>query len=183
MTESNDFMALQRRERTKVAIWASVRTVFGLGIILWMYTLIPEDPNEPYWLPYLVLAGMMIFYVFLFRTQIARISRARFPGLQSVEALILTAMLFLTIFAGIYILIAARDTAAFSEPINHQAALYFTVTVFATVGFGDIVAVSDTARSVVTIQMLLGLGFLAVVVRIFTGFARKVRANRDAQSS
>ena len=32
--------------------------------------------------------------------------------------------------------------------------LYFSVTVFATVGFGDISAVSDAARVVVTIRMI-----------------------------
>ena len=58
-------------------------------------------------------------------------------------------------------------------------ALYFTVTVFSTVGFGDIVAVSQPARLVVTVQMLLDLLALGLVVRAFVGavqFARQQAA-------
>jgi voltage-gated potassium channel len=39
--------------------------------------------------------------------------------------------------------------------MTHTDALYFTVTVFATVGFGDITARTDTARLLVTVQITL----------------------------
>ena len=44
--------------------------------------------------------------------------------------------------------------ASFTEPLTRADALYFTVTVFSTVGFGDITAKSETARVVLIVQML-----------------------------
>jgi hypothetical protein len=46
--------------------------------------------------------------------------------------------------------------------------LYFTVTVLSTVGFGDIHAVSSTARLLVTPQMLFGLIYIGTAVRLLT---------------
>jgi hypothetical protein len=59
-------------------------------------------------------------------------------------------------------------------------ALYFTVTVLATVGFGDITAQTAGARLLVTAQMLLGLGLLAGIVRVFSAAARAGAARRVA---
>ena len=51
-------------------------------------------------------------------------------------------------------------------------ALYFTVTVFSTVGFGDITPTSDPARAVVMVQMIGDLVFIAVVIRLILEAAR-----------
>jgi len=45
-------------------------------------------------------------------------------------------------------------------------ALYFTVTVLATVGFGDITATGQVGRGLVTAQMLINLAVLAVALRV-----------------
>jgi hypothetical protein len=52
--------------------------------------------------------------------------------------------------------------------------------VFSTVGFGDIVAVDQTARVVVTVQMLLDLLFLGLVVRSFAGAVQRTRMAASA---
>jgi hypothetical protein len=43
--------------------------------------------------------------------------------------------------------------------------MYFTVTVFATVGFGDITAVSQSARAVAMTQMLGDLVLVGLIAR------------------
>ena len=48
-------------------------------------------------------------------------------------------------------------------------AMYFTVTVFSTVGFGDITAKSDLARTLVTIQMLVNLVVIGLVAKVIFG--------------
>jgi hypothetical protein len=58
------------------------------------------------------------------------------------------------------------SAAAFTQPLTKTDALYFTVTVFSTVGFGDITAKSEIARVVVIIQMLGDLALLAVGARL-----------------
>ena len=62
--------------------------------------------------------------------------------------------LFLLIFAAVYELLSGTDPHAFSETLSRTDSLYFVVTVFATVGFGDITAVSQSARVIVTVQMV-----------------------------
>lgn len=54
-------------------------------------------------------------------------------------------------------------------------ALYFTVTVFATVGFGDLAAVAEPARVVVTVQMLADLVLIGVIVKVLAGAAQQRR--------
>ena len=45
----------------------------------------------------------------------------------------------------------------FSQPLTRIDSVYFTVTTFATVGFGDITATTEAARLVVTGQMIADL--------------------------
>jgi voltage-gated potassium channel len=44
-----------------------------------------------------------------------------------------------------------------AETLTRTDSVYFTVTIFATVGFGDISASSEAARVLVTFQMILDL--------------------------
>ena len=44
--------------------------------------------------------------------------------------------------------------------------MYFSTTIFSTVGFGDITAKSQAARVVVTLQMFLDLVILGLVARL-----------------
>ncbi len=46
--------------------------------------------------------------------------------------------------------------------------MYFTVTVFSTVGFGDITAKTDLARTLVTLQMIFSLVVLGLLVKLFS---------------
>jgi len=67
---------------------------------------------------------------------------------------------------------ARNNAAAFSVISTRTDSLYFTVTVFTTVGFGDIVPVSETARVVVMIQMVGDLVLIGAGVRILSGAIR-----------
>ena len=62
-------------------------------------------------------------------------------------------------------------------------ALYFTVTVFSTVGFGDITAKSETARIVLIVQMLADLAFLGAGVRVLLGAVQRRRERRPKTCS
>jgi voltage-gated potassium channel len=68
----------------------------------------------------------------------------------------------------------------FSQPsLTRMDALYFTITVFATVGFGDITPTAQTSRLLVTVQMVLDLVLIGVVIRVFLSAVD--RARRRAQ--
>jgi hypothetical protein len=62
-------------------------------------------------------------------------------------------------------------------------ALYFTVTVFATVGFGDITAKTEAARLVVTGQMLIDLIILGLGARVIVGAVTRGRQRRPEATS
>ena len=76
------------------------------------------------------------------------------------------------VFAVVYLSLSLGSTAHFSEPLDHTGALYLVVTVFSTVGFGDITPESDLARILVSIQMLLDLVVIGLVVRLLTTAAK-----------
>jgi len=62
-----------------------------------------------------------------------------------------------------------------AHPLTRTDTLYFTVTIFSTVGFGDITAASQSARLVVTAQMLLDVLALGLIVRAFVGAVQDAR--------
>ncbi len=78
--------------------------------------------------------------------QVLSILRSPHPALRAVEAIALSLPLFLLLFAGTYTVLSASDPGTFTEPLSRLDCLYFVVTVFATVGFGDISPVSAVAR-------------------------------------
>jgi voltage-gated potassium channel Kch len=122
----------------------------------------------------LVLAGVVAW-------QVLSITRADYPGIRAVEALSVTTPLFLLLFAAGYFLLAQDNPANFSpHALTRTDTLYFTVTTFSTVGFGDIVATSPAARLIVTVQMLLDLLVLGLGIRLFFG---AVQAGQRRQSA
>ena len=80
--------------------------------------------------------------------------------------------LFLVVFAIVYLSMSQSSTTHFSEPIDHTGSLYLVITVFSTVGFGDITPESNGARIVVSIQMLLDLIVIGAVVRLLVSAAK-----------
>lgn len=162
-------------------IYSAIRTVVGLVFIFWLLSLVPENSDPRLSIPVVLLIIGMVIYALALRLQLRRVVRARRPGLIAAESLILSAGLFIAIFSGIYVVIEGDSPGSFSEPIDHFTAAYFTLTVLATVGFGDITATSDAARFIVMMQMALGLGFLAVIIRVFTGAAQRARQSSNGR--
>ena len=80
------------------------------------------------------------------------------------QAVVVAVPLFLTGYAALYVKLSEAQAAS-PKQMTRTSALYFTVVVFSSVGFGDIAPKSDLNRIVVTSQMLAGLVFLATVIR------------------
>ena len=68
--------------------------------------------------------------------------------------------MYLLLFASTYFLMERASAANFTQPLTRTDALYFSVTVFTTVGFADITAKSETARVMLIVQMLADLALL-----------------------
>ncbi|HEY5979103.1 MAG TPA: potassium channel family protein [Microlunatus sp.] len=171
--------------RVRAGVVMGARMFGSLAAVMAIYYLLPvrwEDGQSD--LPWLLL-DVALFGV-LVGVQVPLIGRARYPGLRAAEAMVLSIMVFLTLFARLYLSADAGDHAAFSQPLDRVTALYFTITVFATVGFGDIVAQTQSTKLLVSVQMLLNLVVLGVVVRLLLiagqrGVQRK-RQDREQRS-
>ncbi len=158
------------------------RRLFGLGllraltttvVLVALYYLLPLDHimNVP-----LTLAAGMVILLAVTVWQVRATIRARYPALRAIEALAATVPLFLLLFASAYFTMARTNPANFStHPLTRTDTLYFTVTAFSTVGFGDITAASQSARLVVTVQMLLDLLVLGLGIRVFVGAVQRAR--------
>ena len=131
----------------------------------------------------IIVGGVVILAAVTFH-QVRSISRSAHPAAKAIEALTLTVPLFLLLFASTYYLMSQADSGSFNlSGLTRSDTLYFTVTVFATVGFGDIVATSHTARSLVTVQMVLDLILLGAVIRAFVEAVRMARRSPAAPSA
>ena len=120
----------------------------------------------------LVFAGVVVWGV---RT----IAGSRYPGVRAAGALALALPLFLLLFASTYFVMERNSPASFTQPLTRTDALYFTVTVFSTVGFGDITPKSEAARVVLIVQMLADLVILGTVLRVFLGAIQRGRERRS----
>ena len=139
----------------------------SVGVLV-LYFLVPLD--REFSVGTVVALGAGVLAIALLVTwQVRAILRASHPALQAIEALALSLPLFLLIFAATFVVLSASDPGAFSEPLTKLDSLYFVVTVFATVGFGDITPVSDPARVLVTLQMVGDLVLIGLVIRLFLG--------------
>jgi Ion channel len=130
-----------------------------------IYYLLPLDRSSTAVAITMLIIGLAVL-IGLVAYQVRSIVRSRFPLLRGVEALATSIPLFLLLFAATYVVLATISAGNFSQPLSRTDAIYFTVTVFATVGFGDITAKTEVARLVVTGQMMADLIVLGLGVRV-----------------
>ncbi|HEX3980318.1 MAG TPA: potassium channel family protein, partial [Acidimicrobiales bacterium] len=145
------------------------RAVVTTVVLLAAYYLIPIE-HRAHEFPALRLGVALAVFVVVLANEIRLISTHEQPPLRAAVAMATVIPLFLVLFAWIYLTLSHTDPTAFvGGRLTRSSALYFTVTVFSTVGFGDITPKSDPARLVVTVQMLADLAVLAVVIRLIFG--------------
>lgn len=104
--------------------------------------------------------------VVVLRRQAARSRRALSPGMRRIQWL-LTALYVLVLgFALAYAAVSSLDPAQIVGIHDRTDALYFSVTIVSTVGFGDIHAAGTVARLIVTVHMVFNLIYLGTALRL-----------------
>ena len=142
-----------------------------------IYYLLPLNRSSTWVAVTMLVIGLALF-IGLVAFQVRSIVRSRFPALRAIEALATSVPLFLLLFASVYVVLSTISASNFTEPLTHTDALYFTVTVFSTVGFGDITAKSEAARLVVTSQMIADLLIIGLGLRVIVGAVTRSRQQR-----
>jgi len=178
MVETSTNFLGSRPERRLILV-GLLRATLTTVVLVALYYILPM--NEALHLSAVVrlVVGLIVF-AGITSWQIRMILRSRYPGVRAVEALAIAAPLFLLIFASTYFLMSGGGSSNFSQSMTRTDALYFTVTTFATVGFGDITATSQLARLIVTFQMILDLAILGLGLRAFLG---AVQMSRQRQAT
>jgi voltage-gated potassium channel len=172
---------LSPRARRWMIFWALLRPALIFVSLLVLYYMLPLwDRHTPSTVVSLVL-GMVLVAVLL-AWQIRKISTAKYPRLRAIETLALVAPLFVLVFATVYFATGQSDAASFSQGLSRTGSLYFTMTVFSSVGFGDIVPVTDTARVLVMFQMLGDLVLIGIVVRAILGAVQSGLHRHDQEA-
>ncbi|QQZ14012.1 two pore domain potassium channel family protein [Rhodococcus sp. 21391] len=163
--------SLSRRARVRVLVPAVLRPVCATVVLVSAYFLLPFTTVDNLRTVSLVIGGLAVVCA-VYVWQIRRVLRAEYPVAQAVEALAVTVGVYLVAYATTYFLLSYSGPDNFNEALTRLDALYFTLTVFATVGFGDIVASTEAARAVVSAQIIGNLILISLGIRVLTASVR-----------
>jgi hypothetical protein len=162
---------------------AALRGLLTASVLVALYYLLPLNLNDSGTSEFVKFAAGALVFVGLMAWQLRAITRSGTPGLRALEGLFLALPLFLLLFATTYYAMSQGDAADFTAPLSRTDALYFTVTIFSTVGFGDISARAESARLVVTAQMILDLIILGAGAKIILGTVQRTKERLSTQAS
>jgi hypothetical protein len=180
VTDPDSLADVSPKQVRRLAVVGLFWITLGVAALFAAYFLLPstrvdQGPD----VPWLVVA--LCVFAAIAALQIPAIVRAPYPIIRAVATMAVLISLYVLIFARVYLSMSLGDPATFNEPLDTTTALYFTTSVFATVGFGDIVALTNSVRLLVTFQMLLNLAVLGTLIRLVTTAARQGIARRQGQ--
>jgi voltage-gated potassium channel len=139
--------------------------------IIWVYYVVPLSSRGLEARLLLRLALAVVVFLGVLAWQVRQIVLAELPAVRAAQAVVLAVPLFLTGYAFLYLLLS-RGGGGFSQQLTRTSALYFAVVVFSSIGFGDITPTTDLNRLVVMSQVLGGVVFVAVAIRVFFAASR-----------
>lgn len=182
MTEA-DAVALTPAKRRRLIARGLLRALASTTVLVALYFLVPFAIIDA--LPLGVWLGFALLVLVSVSTwQLRAITRSAHPRVRAIVALAITAPLYLLLFAATYFLMSTADSEHFtSGALTRLDALYFTVTIFATVGFGDVSPATQEARLVVMVQMILNLLVLGAGIKVFLGAVQRRRKDQESGAS
>jgi hypothetical protein len=158
---------------------AVLRAVGSSGALVAIYYQLPLDRASGLITTAMLVIGLLAL-TGLVVLQVRSIVLSPFPRLRAVEALAISVPLFLLLFAATYAVMSTISVDDFSEPLTRTDALYFSITVFTTVGFGDITAKAEAARLVVTAQMVADVVIVGLAAKAIAGAVSHARQRRSS---
>ncbi len=167
--------------RKRLVVASLLRAGASVALLMAVYYTAPLDRplNPATWIGF----GLgLVAFAAVIAWQVRAILVSDVPRLRAVQAVAVGLPLLLLLFASAYLRISRASPDSFSEALGRTDALYFTVTVFTTVGFGDIAPRSDLARILTMIQMLTGLVVVGLVAKILLDAVQTAVRRRESES-
>lgn len=181
MTMHNPTAGLSKPQARRLIARALLLSLLPTLVLIGLYSWLPLDAfaREPIWVSLVVCAALLMAVGFW---EVRAILRASYPGIRAVQALSTTVPLFLLLFSALYFVMSSNTPETFNvRPLTRVDTLYFTITVFGTVGFGDIAPTSQTGRLLVSLQIIMDLLFIGFGLRVFVDAAKVARGRRPAE--
>ncbi len=173
---------LTPRERRRAITRIVVRATLSVGILVGAYVLVPQNGVLEGTAVVQLLLGVILFSVVVV-LQFYSIMRAPIPEVRATASLVVVVLMLTLLFAWAYAMMSAVSPAAFSHSLDRSSAIYFTVTILSTVGFGDITPVTAAARWVVTLHMIVNITLVVVLGRVLLMAGRIARTRRAATNA
>ncbi|MFJ3443803.1 potassium channel family protein [Streptomyces sp. NPDC086081] len=168
----------QQPHRGRASATALARALLIAAGLVTVYYVLPLDGRLTAGASAVLVCGLLLVVV-VFWWEVRAIVDSPWPRLKALEALATTLALFLLLFAGAYFLLEHTTPGSFSEPLTKTDSLYFTLTTFTTVGYGDIAARSQPGRVLTMCQMLGGLLLVGVAAKILASAVQTGLRRRD----
>jgi voltage-gated potassium channel len=149
-----------------------LRAFAAVVVEVTLYYALPFD-REVTWRTLLWLVLGLAAFCAVLGAQIRKIVTSPYPRLRAVVAIMVSLPVFLLLFATTYFLVARSSGGAFTEQLSRTDALYFSVTIFSTVGFGDITPTAPSTRVLVMFQMIGDLLLVGLIGRVLVGAVGK----------
>ena len=102
-------------------------------------------------------AALIVWQVIAYRD-------AKMSGGARLQGLLVALYVAVLFFALSYYLLAISNPEAIAGVETRLDALYFSLTIVSTVGFGDVHAINQAARAVVSLQLVFDLMFVSLAV-------------------
>jgi voltage-gated potassium channel len=163
-----------RRELRLLALGSILRVGLVTAVLSTLYAVAPLDEEPGRSVVVQIVMALLIVAVVM-GLQIVAVLRSPYPRLRALEAVAVSGLLLMLLFASAYVVMGSADHTSFTEPVNRVDSIYFTVTIFSTVGFGDISAASQPARALVTLQMIVDLVLIGLIAKVLLGAVQERR--------
>jgi voltage-gated potassium channel len=161
----------QNLRRALVVLWL----VSVTGTLLSVFSVRPDLRQ---WYRTVELLTTVPVLAVLASGMLAFVRHGRRLSIDSIFATVAAYLLLALLFAQIYLCLITWDPGSFSLPndaVDRAASLlqsdmtYFSLVTLATVGYGDILPATHTARMLAMFQAVVGQFYVAVVVALFVG--------------
>jgi voltage-gated potassium channel len=163
----------------RVQLRLVLRTTLAIALLVVAYYQAPLDQALTF-ASGVVFVGALLLATLAVVVEVRGILASARPLLRAIRVIALGLPLLLVLFAATYITVDGQQANAFTEPLSRTDGLYFTVTTFATVGYGDISPQTELARVLVTVQMLVGLVAVGVIAKVVLGAVRVAQERNTA---
>jgi hypothetical protein len=149
----------------------TAKTVALCVALVAAYALVPLEGDWG-WAGLVAGGGAALAIVVVVVRRVRRVLHAERPVPEAIAAIVVTATLTIFTSSATYFAMSQSTEGSFRGLETKVDATYFAVTIMTTVGFGDIVPVSQAARLVTTLHMIFTVALVGAALRLITLAAR-----------